>query len=239
MMKMDEHSGHEETIMTAPSAPSTTRWSLTRVLLAVGAAGPIVFLAVATLLGLLDPAYDVMSEPVSALAWRPNGWAQTANFYAFGLSVVVFGLGLYCTLAGRGRLAAAILLTISGLALIAAGVFPGTPPGAEPTVSGLIHGLAFFWTFIPLPTAYALAALRLQDERGWRGHALYTAALPSVVFGLVVVYGVLGSDPGDPLLAVGGLIQRALLVAAFGWITITAGRLLTSKARRGDEPPGS
>ncbi len=217
--------------LPAPEATGTrTRLAPSRVLLAVGAAGPIFFLAVATLAGLLDPAYDAISQPVSALAWGPNGWIQTANFYAFGLSVIAFAL--YTSLAGRGRLAAAILLATSGIALIAAGTFPGTPPGSDPTVSGLLHGLAFFCTFVPLPSAYALVALRLQEELGWRTHALYSAAMPSVVFGLVVVYGVLGTNPGDPFFAVGGLIQRALLVAAFGWITITASRILLAGRER-------
>ena len=96
----------------------------------------------------------------------------------------------------------------------------------------MIHGMAFFWTFIPLPTAYALAALRLKVERGWGTHAVYSAAMPSVVFGLVVVYGVLGSDPGDPLFSVGGILNRVLIALSFGWVTITAARLLRSTRAR-------
>jgi hypothetical membrane protein len=209
---------------TAEAAP-TARWTPTKMLLTMGALGPVLFLAVSTALGLLDPDFDIMTEPVSALAWGPLGWVQTANFYALGAATIAFAIGLYRGLEGRGRLGAAILLSISGLALISAGVFKGTPPGTEPTPSGLIHGMAFFWTFIPLPTAYALTALRLKAERGWGAHAVYSAAMPSVVFGLVVIYGVLGSDPGDPLFPVGGILNRVLIVLAFGWVTITASRL--------------
>jgi hypothetical membrane protein len=162
---------------------------------------------VSTILGLLNPDFDVTTEPVSALAWGPLGWVQSANFYALGASTIAFALGLYRGLEGRGRMGATILLSISGLALIVAGIFKSTPPGAESTPSGLIHGMAFFWTFIPLPTTYALAALRLKVEQGWGAHAVYSAAMPSVVFGLVVIYGVLGSDPGDPLFFVGGIPQ--------------------------------
>jgi ABC-type spermidine/putrescine transport system permease subunit II len=127
---------------------------------------------------------------------------------------------------------ATILLSISGLALIVAGIFKSTPPGAESTPSGLIHGMAFFCTFIPLPTAYALAALRLKVDRGWGAHAVYSAAMPSVVFGLVVVYGVLGSDPGDPLFFVGGILNRVLITLAFGWVTITAWMLFRDRGQR-------
>jgi hypothetical membrane protein len=207
-------------------------WTLNKTLLVLGAAGPVLFLVVSTLLGFLDPDFDVMTEPVSALAWGPLGWVQTANFYVLGAATIAFAVGLYRDLEGRGRMGAAILLSISGLALILAGIFKGTPPGAEPTPSGMIHGMAFFWTFIPLPTAYALAALRLKVERGWGAYAVYSAAMPSVVFGLVVIYGVLGSDPGDPLFPVGGILNRALLALAFGWVTITAGRLLRNTGTR-------
>jgi hypothetical membrane protein len=239
MMKQTrDHKDRKETTMnnrltqdhtqgnTLAAVASTTGWTLNKSLLALGAAGPVVFLVVSTLLGFLDPDFDVMTEPVSALAWGPLGWVQTANFYALGAATIAFAIGLYRDLEGLGRMGAAILLSISGLALIVAGIFKGTPPGADPTPSAMIHGMAFFWTFIPLPTAYALAALRLKVERGWGAHAVYSAAMPSVVFGLVVVYGVLGSDPGDPLFSVGGILNRVLITLAFGWVTITAGRLL-------------
>jgi hypothetical membrane protein len=230
----------EETAMTesltqdhAQAADADTRGrTLNNILLALGAAGPVLFLVVSTLLGFLDPDFDVLTEPVSALAWGPLGWVQTANFYVLGAATIAFAVGLYRDLEGRGRIGAAILLSISGLALILAGTFKGTPPGAEPTPSGMIHGMAFFWTFIPLPTAYALAALRLKVERGWGAHAVYSAAMPSIVFGLVVIYGVLGSDPGDPLFPVGGILNRVLIALAFAWVTITAGRLLRNTGTR-------
>jgi hypothetical protein len=123
---------------------TTPGWTLDKVLLAMGAAGPVLFLVVSTLLGFLDPDFDVMTEPVCALAWGPLGWVQTANFYVLGAATVAFALGLYRDLEGRGRMGAAILLSVSGLALIVAGIFKGTPPGAEPTPSGMIHGMAFF-----------------------------------------------------------------------------------------------
>lgn len=235
MMKQTErHTDHKETTITNPltqnhaqvTNASTTGWTINKILLALGAAGPVLFLVVSTLLGFFDPDFDVMTEPVSALAWGPLGWVQTANFYVLGAATIAFALGLYRDLEGRGRMGAAILLSISGLALILAGIFKGTPPGAEPTPSGMIHGMAFFWTFIPLPTAYALTALRLKVERGWGAHAVYSAAMSSVVFGLVVIYGVLGSDPGDPLFPIGGILNRVLIALAFGWVTITAARLV-------------
>jgi hypothetical protein len=94
-----------------------------------------------------------------------------------------------------------------GISLRRAGLRPVLADGAgaaaravdgAPTPSALIHGAAFFGTLLPLPSAYAFAALRLADEAAGRRFAGYTAALPSAVVFLLVVFGVLGSDPGAP-----------------------------------------
>jgi hypothetical membrane protein len=201
-----------------------------RLLSAIGAAGPAAFLAIATLGGALTPGYDPVTQTISEIALGPVGRLQTANFYTFGASVITFGLALVLRFGRQPRVvASACLLAVSGLSLIAAGAFPAIVIDGQPTPSALIHGLAFFGTFVPLPGAYAFAALRLADEAGWRRFASYTAALPSTVVFLLVVFGVLGSDPGAPLLFVSGLLQRLLLLVAFGWISLLGWRLLGPK----------
>ena len=50
--------------------------------------------------------------------------------------------------------------------------------------------------------------------------------MPIIVFGLLFVLIGFGSDIGAPLYAIGGLIQRALIAVAFGWMTVTGRRLL-------------
>jgi len=185
---------------------------------------PITML-VAAIGGALTPGYNPISDTVSAIALGPLGWLQTANFYFFGLSVIAFGLALAMALPGTAARAAAALLGLSGLSLIAAGAFPAIVVDGEPTPSALLHGLAFFGTFLPLPGAYAFMALRVAGEPGWRGHALYSAALASSVFFLFAVVGVL-ADPGAPLAFIAGLLQRVLLIVAFSWLMLTGRRLL-------------
>jgi hypothetical protein len=51
---------------------------------------------------------------------------------------------------------------------------------------------------------------------------------------LLAGYIALGSDPGDPLYSVGGLLERALILLSFGWIVISAWWL----RRVQDEQPG-
>jgi hypothetical protein len=97
--RQDRAQGTTQAVNAAPAVG----WALNRVLLTLGAAGPVLFLVVSTLLGMLDPGFDVMTEPVSALAWGPLGWVQSANFYALGAATIAFAVGLYRDLKGRGR----------------------------------------------------------------------------------------------------------------------------------------
>ena len=56
----------------APVAHEASR-PPSRFLVALGAVGPVLFFAVATLVGLLRPGYDATSRPVSELALGPFG----------------------------------------------------------------------------------------------------------------------------------------------------------------------
>ena len=234
----------------ADDGPAAAAAGLTpaRVLVALGAIGPVLFLAVATLLGLLQPGYDAMSQPMSELVLGPLGWAQTASFYATGLSFVAFALGFaldfFRRLTPRSWVAkalvglAGVLIAVSGAGLLVSGVFPTDPSGGPQTEAGAIHDLAFLVVLLPLVLAYPAAALAMRRVPGWGQHALATAFMPVAVFGLMFVFVGFAGDPGDPLHAVGGLVQRALLAVAFGWITLTGWRLLRRPAA-GDQHAGS
>ncbi|MBC8077337.1 MAG: DUF998 domain-containing protein [Chloroflexales bacterium] len=205
-------------------AAATQPWTLSRILLTIGAAGPIVFLGVATLAGLLAPGYDMRTQPISELAVGPNGWLQTANFYIFGLAIIAFALGLFRSLP-RGSWVGTGLLIIAGLGIIGSGVFPTDLKGAPETDAGGLHNLLFLVLFLALIVSYIFSALSFRKLAGWRAYTWATALMPLVVFGLLFVYVGFGSDVGDPLYAVSGLIQRLLLAVAFGWMSVTGWRL--------------
>lgn len=197
--------------------------------------GPMVFLAVASVAGMFTPGYDPISQPISNLVFGPLAWLQTLNFYVFGASIIVFGIALARTLGGKSSVAAAALLCITGASLIGAGVFPAVPDTGQPTPAALVHGLTFFVTFLPLPGAQALTALRLLETPRQRGLAMYVAALPSLTFFLFALYGVLGSEPGAPLLFISGLLQRVLMIA-FSWLPLVGLRMLRSGTREATQP---
>jgi hypothetical membrane protein len=234
----DHRERHEpDSIRRVPprNARPASGWTPSRLLTAFGAAGPIIFLAVATLLGLLQPGYSMTTHAISELALGPHGWVQTANFYMIGLAFIAFACGLYFDLGHRSRGARGLvsaLLVVSGVGLILSGVFPTDPPGAPETGTGALHNLAFLVVFFPLIAAYPFIALVLRKEPGFRTHTLVTALMPLVVFGLMFVYVGFGSGVGDPFYGVSGLIQRALITVAFGWITVTGWLLLARGASR-------
>ena len=43
---------------------------------------------------------------------------------------------------------------------------------------------------------------------------------------LLIIFVGFGGDPGDPLFAIAGLIQRLLMTVAFGWMTVIGRRLM-------------
>jgi hypothetical protein len=257
---MTDTQGHADRGLTATNGPKGGRGAddgpaapaagltPTRVLVALGAAGPVLFLAVAALLGLIDTRYDAASQPMSELVLGPLGWAQTASFYATGLSFMAFALGFALAfrrlLPRRSRAAraliglAGVLIAVSGAGLIMSGVFPTDPSGGPQTEAGALHDLAFLVVLLPLILAYPAAALAMRKVPGWGRYALATGLMPVAVFGLTFVFVAFAGDPGDPLYAVGGLVQRALLAVAFGWITLTGWRLLRRPVP-GDQHAGS
>ncbi len=216
-------------LSSAQTSPSTHKvasqgWTLNRALLTIGGAGPILFLALATLNGLITPGYDMQKQAISELALGQNGWLQTANFFMFGLTIIAFAIGLFRSLP-RGSWVGATLLIISGLGIVASGIFPTDLKGAPETDTGGLHNLLFLLVFLMLIISYVFWALSFRRLAGWRAYTWFTAFMPVLVFGLLFVLIGFSSDIGDPLYAVGGLIQRLLLAVAFGWMTLTAWRL--------------
>lgn len=197
---------------------------LARTLLKVGAAGPIAFMAVATLAGLLTPGYNMLAQPISELALGPNGWLQTANFLIFGVAIIAFALGLFRSLP-RPSWVGTGLLIICGAGMFATGLFPTDPKGAPETDTGNMHNLLFLLIFLTLMISYIFSALSFRKLANWRGYTWATALMPILVFGLLFVLIGFSSDPGDPFFAVGGLVQRLLICVAFGWMSLTAWRL--------------
>jgi hypothetical membrane protein len=209
--------------------PSVT----TRLLLAGGAIGPLLFIVVFLIEGATRPHYSVWQDAVSALSLGQDGWMQITNFIVCGALVFGFAIGLRRVLrTGRGSTWGPILLGIVGLAMIGAGIFVTDPGLGYPyeastitlTVHGTIHSLISLCAFIALPAACFVLARRDAADPAARGWAWYSVATGLLVVVLFVLTAVVTALNGP-----GGLIQRIFLIVGWSWIAVQAIRLLRMK----------
>jgi hypothetical protein len=197
-------------------------------LLYAGAAGPLLFIVVFLIEGFTRPGYSQWRHYVSQLATGPGGWIQVINFLVCGSLVIVFALGL--RLATRS-LAAPILLTLFGIALLVAGVFStdpalGYPPDAPDvhTAHGMIHGLAGLVAFSTLPAAaFVMAAwfARHEPRREWLWYSLAVGLVMVATFIASTTFSTLdatGALPNAPT----GFFQRIAIIAGWTWISMVA-----------------
>jgi hypothetical protein len=152
-----------------------------------GMIGPAVFALVVAVLTLAQYGFMIRLgwDPVgtsdvpwpSALALGPLGWLQVLNFAFFGLTLIVFSLGLHRGVASRGRgsWAGPALLVVAGVALVLA-AFKTDPYLSEgpQTWHGWIHGLAFILLVFSFLLALFFWWWRLRRDPRWKGYDLYT-----------------------------------------------------------------
>ena len=199
----------------------------TRRLLACGAMGGPLFIAVFTLEGARREGYDPLREPVSALALGERGWGQRTNFIVTGMLMLACSRGL-------GRLPAespaasrwgARLVGLYAIGLVGAGVFVTDPveyaapePGApiEPSQRGMLHGLFSLQVFAALGMAALTYAARFA-RTGRPAWALTSGLVGVLVPGGLVVFGRALSQDGG-LRHVAGLIQRVTICAGWSWV---------------------
>jgi hypothetical membrane protein len=209
--------------------------TVTRLLIAGGVVGPILFSVIILIEGATRPGYDAWRMAGSALSLSDQGWMQITNFIVGGLLILGFAVGVRQTF-GRGATWGPILLAVTGMGLIIAGVFvtdpafgypPGTPdgPAIHMTWHGTLHffpgGLSFF---IGLSAACFVFARRFASDPHWRGWAALSVAVGVLVLAFLIAYAVAaGRVPGGGL---AGLLERISIISGLAWIALFALRLL-------------
>ena len=204
--------------------PAIVQRRVARVLTAAGIAAPALWLASAIYIGSLRPEYNHYRQYISELAARGTSTQhlmQVTGFVLPGLMVVAFGVlvgvSVYTKLAGTG----AALLIVSGLARIAAGLFPLDPccTASAPSFSERMHNAAGA-TYVVAAGAAVLVwcvvgertfATRTHWFR-WYSLATFVAALalPSLLIRF-------GANPADV-----GLFQRASFSVLNLWLLVFA-----------------
>ncbi|GAB2856349.1 hypothetical protein GCM10022221_65000 [Actinocorallia aurea] len=195
----------------------------TRRLLAAGALAGPVFLAAAAAQAVARDGFDLTRHPISLLAVGDLGWIQVAAFAAAGSGGLVLAAGIGRTITeGVGRRALPLLITVFGLGMIAAGVFPmdpehgfpaGTPDGPAARMSwhGVAHSAAAVVSFTALAAAAVVLAVR--EARGRRVPSAVLSGAAALVLLLPM-----SAEHMSVQIAVNGLV-------AFTWTTLLALRL--------------
>lgn len=158
-----------------------------RFLLALGAAGPVIFVACYLANGAAQPGYSSWHDTISTLSLAPYGWIQAASFMLYGVLTLCFAEGLRRSGAIRGW--GFGLLVTAGLGLLVIGPFRtdpvlGFPPGqpAVTTPVGTVHSLTSLVVFLAVPAA-ALVTTR-RPFRGWAAFSITSSVLSLLAVGV-------------------------------------------------------
>jgi hypothetical membrane protein len=193
-------------------------------LLIIGALAAAVFVVVVLVEGAVRPDYDPIYHTGSELSLGDRGWVQITNFLQVGVGMLAYAAGIYRVL---DTLGGAVLLAISGLALIAAGVFVvdprrGYPPDAVYDDAGRgtwhhqLHEVTGPVAFIAMFGACVIVAGQLDGA--WRTYTIVTA-----VVGLAMLIWTALAYQRDARHT--GLVQRTLIIPYMSWVVLAGAHL--------------
>src|SRR5215813_8232733 len=191
------------------------------------------FVTVVGLQDLLRPGYDWKTMPASAHSLGPHGWIQIASFVFTGTCILVFAWGAAGAFPrGEASRWGPRLLGVLGLCILGSGPFVMDPPPIAPfspgsTWHGTVHGVTL------MPVSCFVFHHRFRKVPGWRPFAHWSLAT-----GVVTILAILLLKLAQLRLLpdVGGLLQRILLVAFFGWVCAFALQVLRAVQSTGPAP---
>ena len=181
-----------------------------------GVIAPVLFAGLVAVEGSLVRGYSHVSQPISDLGayalYGSYALVQDANFWIFGVLVVLLAFGLSRSPAGSRAITAP--MGVFGAMIFLAGVFPDQPspwPGAA-------HGLVSVAAFISI-IASQFFAWRRWGRSGtegaiWDSVSKFSAMTFALSVLMFILYGILG-QPGS---AIGGLVQRVFLAVPWIWV---------------------
>jgi hypothetical membrane protein len=201
------------------------------VLLALGAAGPVIFIAGYLINGATQPGYSSWHDTISTLSLARHGWIQVANFMLYGALTLCFAEGLRRS--GAVKRWGFGLLVTAGLGLLVIGPFRTDPilgfPVGEPSVvtsGGTVHNMSSLLVFLAFPAAVLVTTRR--PFRGWAAFSIASSVLSvlAVVVYFAIVSAAHGHQGGD---SPAGFFERLPTLFIGLWQVALVYRLLTGK----------
>jgi hypothetical membrane protein len=202
-----------------------TRLPIARLAIA-GIIGPIWFITLVIVQGILQPDYSHIAMPISALAAWPAGRMQNLNFFVSATLIAAFAIGVHDTIRPtRFGLTGIALLLASCVGILVAGIFPwinvnGVPTETSPHVVGAVL------TFSGASTGLMILSRRMADDSQWRSLSVYVLATGIVMLILFIIVGGFAIEEGTPFHRWAGLLQRILVAVWFTCMMVVARRAL-------------
>jgi hypothetical protein len=202
-----------------------TRLPIARFALA-GIAGPIWFIAVVIIQGILQPDYSHVAMPISALAAWPAGWMQKLNFIVVAALNAAFAIALDNAIRPtRFGLVGIVLMLVSSLGLLIAALFPWINVNGVPTETPQ-HVVGAILTFSAASTGLIVLSRRMAADPQWHNLSGYVLVTGVVMLILFIMVGGFSIEEGTPFHAWAGLLQRILVAVWFAGLIVMARRAL-------------
>jgi hypothetical protein len=185
---------------------------------------PLWFITLVIVQGILQPDYNHIEMPISALAAWPAGWMQNVNFLVSAFLIAAFAIGVHHAIRPtRFALLGIALLLASSAGLVTVALFPwirvnGVLTESPPHVVGAVM------TFSGASTGLMVLSRRMAADPQWRSLSGYVLASGTVMMVLFIVVGGFAVDEGTPFHRWAGLLQRVLVGIWFACMMVMARR---------------
>jgi hypothetical protein len=200
------------------------RATLTYILVLAGIAGPIYYVGLVTIIGLLWAGYDPIRQTQSELGAvdAPLGLLMNVGgFMALGLVILAFAAAFLLVLRpSPWKLVATVLMAIAGIGMVTVGFFPCDAGCVDVSRTSELHSTFSMPGAIGLPAAAMLSSLAFRDDgrfgSAWQA-ASFLLGLAALASGPIIAADLLP----DQL----GLLQRAAMWTPVLWMSAVAVRL--------------
>jgi hypothetical protein len=194
------------------------------VLALLAAAGPVAYILLTVLLGLLQTGYDPVQDTQSELGAVDAPYRTIMNvvgFMGLGLAILAFA-GAYGMVLGSGWATWLVvgLLCLAGAGMVIVGFFPCDSGCVDVTSTGRLHGVFSMPGAIGLPAAAMVSGWVFSRDtrfgRGWP-EASFVVGLLTLASGPLIQAGIVENA--------NGLLQRLGMWPALLWMSTAAWKL--------------
>lgn len=188
------------------------RWPLV-----VGTFYPVLFVLIYLYLSLVQPSHFTMTQPISYLELRPNGWVQHLNFVMVGLCTIAFGFGFYRSMKqftqGKWLRVCMALFCVSGVGYIMGGLFT-YDPRTRGTV-GVLHGLGYILMTLCFLVVLFIVGFKFLHLPTFRKVGVYSLITLSIIVAILAFQQIPIFQ--NVTASFGGLLNRGFMIILNSW----------------------